>query len=83
MSSVDAGIKYKGMALEAEYYWRWLSDFTGANTGGIADINDHGYQVQVSAMAFPRRCRCMPAPRRSSAATAIRRRSAPERTATR
>ena len=29
MASVDAGIKYKGFSLEAEYYWRKLSDFTG------------------------------------------------------
>jgi hypothetical protein len=54
MSSVDAGIKYKGLALEAEYYWRWLSDFRGVNTAGIADIDDHGFQVQSSAMAVPK-----------------------------
>jgi hypothetical protein len=54
MSSVDAGVKYKGMALEGEFYWRWLSNFTGANTGGIANINDTGYQLQASAMAVPR-----------------------------
>jgi hypothetical protein len=50
MTSFDAGIKYKGMSLEAEYYWRKLSDFEGLNTAGIEDINDHGYQVQLSAM---------------------------------
>jgi hypothetical protein len=54
MASIDAGIKYRGFALEAEYYWRWLSNFTGTNTGGIADINDHGFQVQASAMLLPR-----------------------------
>jgi hypothetical protein len=54
MSSVDAGIKYKGLSLEAEYYWRWLSDFQGINTGGIADIDDHGFQVQSSAMVVPK-----------------------------
>jgi hypothetical protein len=54
MASVDGGIKYKGLSLEAEYYWRWLSDFEGANTGGIADIDDHGYQVQTSAMLVPK-----------------------------
>ncbi len=52
MSSVDGGLKYKGAALEAEYYWRWLSDFQGSQVGGIADITDHGYQVQLSAMAL-------------------------------
>ena len=54
MTSVDAGIKYKGLSLEGEYYWRWLSNFTGLNTGGIADITDHGYQLQASAMAVPK-----------------------------
>lgn len=54
MSSVDAGLKYKGLALEAEYYWRWLSDYVGPNTGGIAGISDHGYQVQASAMVVPK-----------------------------
>jgi hypothetical protein len=52
MSSIDAGVKYKGFSLEAEYYWRWLSDFTGSNTGGIEDIHDHGWQIQASAMAI-------------------------------
>ena len=50
MTSFDAGIKYKGMSLEAEYYWRTLSDFEGSNTGALPDINDHGYQIQASAM---------------------------------
>jgi Protein of unknown function (DUF3011) len=54
MVSVDGGLKYKGLALEAEYYWRWLSDFAGTNTGGIADIDDHGFQVQSSAMVVPK-----------------------------
>jgi hypothetical protein len=55
MASVDAGIKYKGFSLEGEYYWRWLSNFTGSNTGGIADINDHGFQLQSSAMVIPKK----------------------------
>jgi hypothetical protein len=54
MSSVDGGFKYKGIALEAEYYWRWLSDYVGPNTSAIPDISDHGYQVQASAMAVPK-----------------------------
>jgi Protein of unknown function (DUF3011) len=53
MSSVDGGLKYKGLSLEAEWYWRWLSDYVGSNTLGIPDVNDHGYQVQASAMLVP------------------------------
>jgi hypothetical protein len=54
MVSVDGGLKYKGLSLEAEYYWRWLRDYAGTNTSGIADIDDHGFQVQASAMAVPK-----------------------------
>ena len=73
MVSVDGGVKYKGLSLEAEYYWRWLSDFEGPNTGGIADIDDHGFQVQSSAMVVPEVAPGVPrAARRSTAATATR-----------
>ena len=54
MTSVDAGIKYKGFSVEGEYYWRWLSNYAGVNTSGIPDIADHGYQLQTSAMAIPK-----------------------------
>jgi hypothetical protein len=55
MASLDAGVKYKGFSLEAEYYWRRLSNFTGSNTAGIEAIEDHGFQVQSSAMVLPKR----------------------------
>jgi len=54
MVSLDGGLKYRGLSLEAEHYWRWLSDFRGVNTGGIADIHDTGFQVQASAMVVPK-----------------------------
>jgi hypothetical protein len=54
MTSIDAGIKYKGLSVEGEVYWRWLSNFGGTNTGSIADISDSGYQLQASAMVVPR-----------------------------
>ncbi len=50
MVSVDAGVKYKGLALEAEYDWRFLGDYEGPGTIAVADIDDHGFQVQSSAM---------------------------------
>jgi hypothetical protein len=52
MVSIDAGVKYRGFALEGEYYWRDLSNFSGTNTAGIADISDHGWQLQASAMVI-------------------------------
>jgi hypothetical protein len=52
MSSLDGGLKFKGLSLEAEHYWRWLDDYQGLNVGAIPNINDHGFQVQASGMAI-------------------------------
>ncbi len=52
MTSIDAGVKYHGLSLEGEYYWRWLTNFTGTNTGGIPEVKDNGYQLQSSGMVI-------------------------------
>jgi hypothetical protein len=55
MFAVDAGIKYRGLALEGEYYYRWIDDFDGPGTG-LLDFDrlyDHGFQLQASAMLLP------------------------------
>ena len=47
-------MKYRGLALEGEYYFRWLQQF---KTEGVVPVNslfDHGFQVQLSAMAVPK-----------------------------
>lgn len=54
MASFDAGLKFRGFALEGEYYWRSLSDYVGAGTDVIPDIDDEGYQLQASAMLMPK-----------------------------
>jgi hypothetical protein len=54
MVSIDGGLKKNGFSVEAEYYWRFLGDYAGPNTAGIEDIDDHGIQVQTSAMAVPK-----------------------------
>jgi Protein of unknown function (DUF3011) len=54
MVSLDSGIKYKGVSLEGEFYWRRLNNFVGTNTNGLAAIKDTGYQLQSSAMLVPK-----------------------------
>ena len=54
MMSLDAGVKYRGFALEGEYYWRWLDNFKGPNTENLARLFDHGFQLQASAMVIPK-----------------------------
>ncbi len=44
MMSIDGGVKYHGVSIEAEYYRRWLTDFTGVNTASHRD----GHRQRVS-----------------------------------
>lgn len=52
MASFDAGVKYKGFSLDAEFYFRRISNLKGPGieTLDIGDLNDNGYQVQASGM---------------------------------
>ncbi len=54
MTCFDAGIKYHGYALEGEYYWRWLNNFTVTGPPLTFDqIKDNGFQLQGSGMILP------------------------------
>ena len=53
MTSIDAGVKYRGFALEGEYFVRWVDHFRGPNTAGLASLYDDGFQLQASAMVIP------------------------------
>jgi hypothetical protein len=55
MSCFDAGIKYKGFALEGEMNWRGIDNF--AVTGSPLTFNmltDYGFQILGSAMILPK-----------------------------
>jgi hypothetical protein len=60
MADVDGGIKYRGFALEGEYYWRWLDKFkfsqalTPAQLLRVPELFDTGFQLQVSQMVLPK-----------------------------
>jgi hypothetical protein len=46
--ALDAGFKYKGMFLQAEYYQRWLDNFDADGLLPVAEIKDTGFYVQGS-----------------------------------
>jgi len=54
MSSVDAGMKYRGLSLDGEYYFRWVDDFDTVGSIPVEDLFDHGFQLQASAMLMPK-----------------------------
>jgi len=52
MTAFDAGVKYKGFALEGEYYLRILNDFIGPGVENLSfsAVTDNGFQLQASSM---------------------------------
>lgn len=58
LMSVDAGIKYKGLFLQTEAYYRKLNDFrlaTGSLASPVQSIRDKGFYVQSGYMVIPRK----------------------------
>jgi hypothetical protein len=55
MMALDAGVKYKGFALELEYYARWLDHFDTEGIVPVTDLYDSGFQLQASAMVIPKK----------------------------
>jgi len=52
MASFDAGVKYKGLSLDIEYYFRRIDNLSGKGLDslGLDKFLDHGFQLQASAM---------------------------------
>jgi hypothetical protein len=46
--AVDAGFKYQGVFLQAEYYQRWLENFDANGLLPVNEIKDDGFYVQAA-----------------------------------
>ena len=53
MLDLDAGMKWRGWSLDAEYYFRWLDDFKVTGIIPVTSLFDHGFQVYASTMLKP------------------------------
>lgn len=55
MIAANAGVKYRGLSLDGEYYWRSVDDFSSfGNPLPVSELDDRGFQLQASAMLVPR-----------------------------
>jgi hypothetical protein len=52
MVAANAGFKYRGIALEGEYFARWVDDFQTVGFIPVTELFDQGFQVQASAMVL-------------------------------
>ncbi len=54
MVAVDAGVKFKGIFLQIEYYNRWLDDFDADGPVPVGSIHDWGFYVQAAFYPVPK-----------------------------
>ncbi len=55
MATIDAGWKYRGTAINFEYYWRLLDDFAGTGHFQQQSLFDQGGLAYVSFCVVPRK----------------------------
>ncbi|MBO9701760.1 MAG: hypothetical protein J7604_16255 [Sporocytophaga sp.] len=53
--SADAGIKYKGLFLQTEYFFRTLSKFNADGPLPVSSIFDNGFYIQAGYMVLPKK----------------------------
>jgi hypothetical protein len=54
MWAVDGGIKWRGLAINGQYFVRWLSDFDADGALPLASTTDHGAELTVGHFVNPK-----------------------------
>jgi hypothetical protein len=55
MWAIDGGLKYNGLAVNGQYYLRWLSKFVADGPMPITSTFDHGYELSASYFVIPKK----------------------------
>jgi hypothetical protein len=54
MWSIDAGIKWNGLAVNAQYFFRWLNDFLADGPLPLSSTFDQGFELSAGTFVIPR-----------------------------
>ena len=55
MLAVDGGMKWRGLALNGQYYFRWLNDFEADGPLPVTSTFDHGGEFSASYFIAPKK----------------------------
>jgi hypothetical protein len=55
MWALDGGIKYNGLAVNGQYYMRWLNNFVANGPMPVTSTFDHGYELSASHFLKPKK----------------------------
>jgi hypothetical protein len=56
MWAIDAGYKYDGLALNGQYYFRWLNNFRTDGPVPQSSTFDHGFEASAGYFVIPQKC---------------------------
>jgi hypothetical protein len=54
MWAIDGGIKWAGLAVNAQYFIRWLNDFEADGPLPLASTTDHGFELTAGCFVMPK-----------------------------
>ena len=55
MLAADAGVKWRGLAVNSQYFFRWLNKFIADGPLPLKSTFDHGFETEISKMVVPKR----------------------------
>jgi len=55
MSAIDYGLKWNGLAVNGQYFFRWLNDFVADGPLPLASTFDHGAELSASYFVKPKK----------------------------
>jgi hypothetical protein len=55
MAAIDAGLKWNGLAVNSQYFLRWISDFDADGPIPVESTYDHGFELSALYFAIPRK----------------------------
>ena len=55
MWAIDGGLKWKGLAVNGQYFMRWLNDFRADGPLPVSSTFDHGFELVVGDFVIPRK----------------------------
>ena len=55
MWALDGGLKWRGLAVNGQYYFRWVSDFNADGPLPLASMYDRGFELSAIHLVVPKR----------------------------
>jgi hypothetical protein len=55
MAAFDAGVKWNGLAVNAQYFWRWIDDFEADGPLPLDSTFDHGFELSAGYFVVPKK----------------------------